>query len=81
MLTALYQTKKARFVKSDSFRALAAGKGAKTAVEDAVKKDIADAKESIMSILKITKDNQDDDMLNAMIEAISIMDNVNTLED
>ena len=81
MLTALYQTKKARFVKSDSFRALAAGKGAKTAVEDAVKKDIADAKESIMSILKITKDNQDDDMLNAMIEAFSIMDNVNTLED
>ena len=34
-----------------------------------------------MSILKITKDTQDDDMLNAMIEAFSIMDNVNTLED
>ena len=29
MLTALYQTKKARFVKSDSFRALGAGKNQK----------------------------------------------------
>ena len=81
MLTALYQTKKARFIKSDSFRALAAGKRTKKTVEEAVTKDIADAKESIMSILKITKDTQDDDMLNAMIEAFSIMDNVNTLED
>ena len=81
MLTALYQTKKARFIKSDSFRALAAGKRTKKTVEEAVAKDIADAKESIMSILKITKDTQDDDMLNAMIEAFSIMDNVNTLED
>ena len=81
MLTALYQTKKARFIKSDSFRALAAGKRTKKTVEEAVTKEIADAKESIMSILKITKDTQDDDMLNAMIEAFSIMDNVNTLED
>ena len=81
MLTALYQTKKARFVKSDSFRALAAGKKTKKTIDEAVTKDIADAKESIMSILKITKDTQDDDMLNAMIEAFSIMDNVNTLED
>ena len=81
MLTALYQTKKARFIKSDSFRALGAGKRTKKTVEEAVAKDIADAKESIMSILKITKDTQDDDMLNAMIEAFSIMDNVNTLED
>ena len=74
MLTALYQTKKARFIKSDSFRALAAGKRTKKTVEEAVTKDIADAKESIMSILKITKDTQDDDMLNAMIEAFSMMD-------
>ena len=67
MLTALYQTKKARFVKSDSFRALAAGKRTKKTIDEAVTKDIADAKESIMSILKITKDTQDDDMLNAII--------------
>ena len=34
-----------------------------------------------MSILKISKDNADDDMVNAIIEAFSIMDDVNTLED
>ncbi|BCV05278.1 MAG: hypothetical protein CM15mV102_180 [uncultured marine virus] len=33
MLTALYQTKKARFIKSDSFRALGAGKARKDALE------------------------------------------------
>ena len=82
MLTALYETKKARFVKSDSFRALSvSGKKAKQAVDEAVQADIADAKESIMSILKISKDNADDDMVNAIIEAFSIMDDVNTLED
>jgi len=81
MLTALYQTKKARFVKSDSFRALAAGKKTKKTIDEAVQADIADAKESIMSILKISKDNADDDMVNAIIEAFSIMDDVNTLED
>jgi hypothetical protein len=32
-------------------------------------------------MLKITKDTQDDDMLNAIIEAFSIMDDVNSLED
>ena len=81
MLTALYQTKKARFVKSDSFRALSAGKKTKKTIDEAVQADIADAKESIMSILKISKDNADDDMVNAIIEAFSIMDDVNTLED
>ena len=81
MLTALYQTKKARFVKSDSFRALAAGKKTKKTIDEAVQADIADAKESIMSMLKISKDNADDDMVNAIIEAFSIMDDVNTLED
>jgi len=81
MLTALYQTKKARFVKSDSFRNLAAGRQRKVAIDDAVKQSVADSKESIMSILKITKDNQDEDLMNAMIEAFSIMDDVNTLED
>ena len=72
MLTALYQTKKARFVKSDSFRALSAGKKTKKTIDEAVQADIADAKESIMSILKISKDNADDDMVNAIIEAFSI---------
>ena len=81
MLTALYQTKKSRFVKSDSFRALGAAKKTKTTVEEAVSKEMVDARESIMSILKIAKDDDNDDMINALFEAFSMMDNVNTLDD
>ena len=81
MLTALYHTKKARFVKSDSFRALGAGKNRAKNIEDAVKADVADAKESIMSVLKIAKDDKNDDLLNALFEAFSMMKDVNTLDD
>ena len=81
MLTALYHTKKARFVKSDSFRALGAGKNRTKNIEDAVKADVADAKESIMSILKIAKDDKNDDLLNSLFEAFSMMKDVNTLDD
>tara|TARA_Y100000401_G_scaffold97695_1_gene85132 strand:+ start:2 stop:2302 length:2301 start_codon:yes stop_codon:yes gene_type:complete len=81
MLTALYQTKKARFVKSDSFRALGAGKKTKKTVQEAITSEMEDAKDSIMSVLKIAKDDDNDDMLNALFEAFSMMDNVNTLDD
>ena len=81
MLTALYRTKKSRFVKSDSFRALGAAKKSKTTVEEAVSKEMVDARESIMSVLKIAKDDDNDDMINALFEAFSMMDNVNTLDD
>ena len=81
MLTALYHTKKARFVKSDSFRALGAGKQRAKNIEDAVRADVADAKESIMSVLKIAKDDANDDILNALFEAFSMMKDVNTLDD
>ena len=79
MLT--YETKKSRYVLSDAFKSLGAGKKGKQALEEAVQAEVADARESIMSILKITKDNKDDDMLNALLEAFSMMDNVNTVED
>ena len=81
MLTALYHTKKARFVKSDSFRALGAGKQRAKNIEDAVRADVADAKESIMSVLKIAKDDANDDLLNSLFEAFSMMKDVNTLDD
>ena len=81
MLTALYETKKARFVKSDTFRELGLGKKSKKTVEEATQQVMEDTKESIMSILKIAKDDPDDDMLNALFEAFSMMDNVNTLDD
>ena len=80
MLTALYETKKARFIKSDSFRQLKAGQK-KAAVAEATKKEIQDAKDSILSILKIAKDDPNDDLLNALFEAFSMMKTVNSLDD
>ena len=81
MLTALYQTKKARFVKSDSFRALGAGKARKQAIEETLTQAMEDSRESIMSMLKIAKDDPDDNLLNALFEAFSMMENVNSLDD
>ena len=80
MLTALYETKKARFIKSDSFRQLKAGQK-KAAIAEATTKDIQDAKDSILSILKIAKDDPNDDLLNALFEAFSMMKTVNNLDD
>ena len=60
MLTALYHTKKARFVKSDSFRALGAGKtNKKKFIEETLANEMADTKDSIMTILKIAKEDED----------------------
>ena len=82
MLTALYQTKKARFLKSDAFRQLQAGKQPKSQiVDEVVTAEMADTKESIMSVLKIAKDDPDDNLLNALFEAFSMMKDVNSLED
>ena len=84
MLTALYQTKKSRFVASDYFRSFGAGKTKaqlNDAVNAAVKSEIEDTKESIMSILKIAKDSPDDNLLNSLFEAFSMMKNVNNLDD
>ena len=82
MLTALYQTKKARFLKSDAFRQLQAGKQPKSQiVDEVVTAEMADTRESIMSVLKIAKDDPDDNLLQALFEAFSMMKDVNTLED
>ena len=84
LLTAMYQTKKSRFVASDYFRSFGAGKTKSQlndAVNAAVQSDMKDVKESIMSILKIAKDDPDDNLLNALFEAFSMMKNVNSLDD
>ena len=82
MLTALYQTKKARFLKSDAFRQLQAGKQPKSQiVDEVVTADVEKAKQSIMTVLKIAKDDPDDNLLNALFEAFSMMKDVNSLED
>jgi len=81
MLTALFQVKKSRLILSDEFRALGAGKARGRAINDAVTAEMKDAKDSILAMLKIAKDDPDDDLLNALFEAFSMMNNVNQLED
>ena len=84
MLTALFQTKKSRFVASDYFRSFGAGKSkavVNDAINEAVKGEIQDAKDSILSILKIAKDDPDENLLNALFEAFSMMKHVNSVED
>ena len=79
MLTLLTETKKARIVKSQNFRELGAGK--RRYLEETLSKDMADTRESIMSILQIAKDDPDEDMLNALFEAFSSMKTVNSVDD
>ena len=72
MLTALYETKKARFVKSDSFRELGVGKKRKNAINEVVRKDVEASREAILSVLNIAKDG-DDDLLMAVYEAFETL--------
>jgi len=80
MLTLLTEVKKARIVKSQNFRELGAGKKKKF-LEETLSQDMADTRESIMSILQISKDDPDENMLNALFEAFSSMKTVNSVDD
>ena len=80
MLTLMYETKKARFVKSDDFRNFGAGKSRKQAVSEALAKEQQDSKDAILAILKIAKEG-DDDMLLAVFEAFSMMKDINSVDD
>ena len=80
MLTLLTEVKKARIVKSQNFRELGAGKK-KQFLEENLSQDMADTRESIMSILQIAKDDPDENMLNALFEAFSSMKTVNSVDD
>ena len=80
MLTALTEAKRARIVKSQNFRELGAGKRRKF-LETTLSKDMADTRDSIMSILLIAKEDPDEGLLNALFEAFSQMKEVNTLDD
>ena len=80
MLTLLTETKKARIVKSQNFRELGAGKR-KQYLEENLSQDMADTRESIMSVLQIAKDDPDENMLNALFEAFSSMKTVNSVDD
>ena len=76
----MYETKKARFVKSDDFRNFGAGKSRKQAVTEALAKEQQDSKDAILAVLNIAKEG-DDDMLLAVFEAFSMMKDINSVDD
>ena len=80
ILTALTETKKARILKSQNFREIGAGKQ-REFLESTLTKEMADTRDSIMSILKIAKDDADNNLMNALFETFSSMHTVNTLDD
>ena len=80
MLTLLTEVKRARIVKSQNFRELAAGKR-RGYMNETLAADMSDARDSIMAILQIAKDEPDENMLNALFEAFSSMKTVNSVDD
>ena len=80
MLVALEQTKRTRLILSDEFKGLDA-RSMKEAIDTAVKKEMVDTKESIMTMLKIAGDDADDNLLNGLFEAFSMMKEIHNLED
>ena len=80
MLTALTETKKARILKSQNFREIGAGKQ-REFLESTLTKEMADTRESIMTILKIAKEDADPGLLNALFETFSSMKTVHSLDD
>ncbi len=80
MLTALTETKKARIIKSDNFRQIGAGKQ-REFLESTLTQEMADTRESIMTIMKIAKEDADENLMNALFETFSSMKTVNSLDD
>ena len=80
MLTALTEAKRARIVKSQNFRELGAGRQP-TYLMDTLNKEMADTKDAILTILKIAKDEPNDNILNALFEAFSMMKTIHNLDD
>ena len=79
MMVALTEAKRARIIKSQNFRELGAGK--RRYLEETLSKELSDTRESIQSILNITNDSPDNDLLMSLFEAFSSMQTVNTLDD
>ena len=79
MLTAISESKRAKYTLSQEFRNLGARRH--TAIKEAVKQEVADARETIQSILKIADKDKDGDLVLALFEAFSSMKTVNTVDD
>ena len=82
ILMLLTETKRARLVKSADFRNLGAGKQSpRKLIEETLAQEMVDTKDSIMSILKIAKENEDPAVMNALFELFSSMKTVNQVSD
>ena len=79
MLTAISESKRAKYTLSQEFRNLGAKRH--TAIKEAVKQEVADARETIQSILKIADKDKDGDLVLALFEAFSSMKTVNNVDD
>ena len=79
MLTAIAESKRAKYTLSRQFAAL----GAKQVdvMNDTITKEVADAREQIQTILKIANRDEDGDLMLAMFEAFSSMKTVNNVDD
>ena len=80
LLVGLTEIKRSRYVHSDRFRAIGAGKR-KAAVAEALEVDIAESREAIMNVLKLADNDASDDMVKALFETFSMVKDVNTLTD
>ena len=80
LLTALTEVKKARIIKSQNFREIGAGKQ-RDFLESTLTEEMADTRDSIMTILKIAKDDAPEGLMNALFETFSSMKTVNSLDD
>ena len=80
LLTALTEVKKARIIKSQNFREIGAGKQ-RDFLESTLTQEMADTKDSIMTILKIAKDDAPEGLVLALFEAFSSMKTVHSLDD
>ena len=80
LLAALTMTKRARAFKSEALKNLDDVSRAAKA-KDMVSKDMADSKEAIMTMLKIAKDEPDNNLLNAVFEAFSSMGTIHSMDD
>ena len=79
MLTAISESKRAKYTLSQEFRNLGAKRPG--AIKEAVKQEVADARETIQSILKIADKDKDGDLVLALFEAFSSMKTVNSVDD
>jgi hypothetical protein len=80
MLTLLAETKRSKLAMSDAFTGLPPAK-AKKALKEALDEDMAATRESITSIIKLASRSDNDNLMRALFETFSAMDNVNSIDD